>query len=194
MDLPTGGAQGAWGQASRQGCSRRGGASKAGRQAVGGGCQAVGGGYYRLQMPLRLALGVRGQWLGVGWAPWRAGGGTPPPFQCIPASHPDSVRSTTDWRQSIAEERPLPRGRGSFGRLRVGDDPPARPPGGRITMQFGGRTARSPGHSLGAQWRRSETDPGMPTLFDMCPNALAEMASGTTTVTTGSAWPCFFSC
>ena len=34
----------------------------------------VGGGYCRLQMPLKhLASG--GQWLGVGWAPWRGGGG-----------------------------------------------------------------------------------------------------------------------
>ena len=47
--------------------------------------QAVGGGYCRLQMPLRLALGVRetavGHRLG---AP--AGGGYLPPFQCIPGS------------------------------------------------------------------------------------------------------------
>ena len=36
--------------------------------------EAVGGGYCRLQMPLkreRLALG--GQWLGIGWAPSRGG-------------------------------------------------------------------------------------------------------------------------
>ena len=32
--------------------------------------EAVGGGYCRLQMPLRLALDMRGgQWLGIGWAP-----------------------------------------------------------------------------------------------------------------------------
>ena len=37
---------------------------------------AVGGGYCRLQMPFRLVFGVRGQWLGIGWAPW--GGGGPP--------------------------------------------------------------------------------------------------------------------
>ena len=38
----------------------------------------VGDGYCRLQMPLKLALAVRGQWLGIGWAPWRGslGGGT----------------------------------------------------------------------------------------------------------------------
>ena len=47
--------------------------------------KAVGGGHCRLQMPLRLALGVRGggggQWLGIGGALWR--GGTPPCFQYI---------------------------------------------------------------------------------------------------------------
>ena len=31
--------------------------------------KAVEGGYCRLQMPLKLALGVRRQQLGVGWAP-----------------------------------------------------------------------------------------------------------------------------
>ena len=46
--------------------------------------KAVGGGCCRLQMPLRLALGGSGrQWLGVGWAPCRGGGGLPP-FQYIP--------------------------------------------------------------------------------------------------------------
>ena len=43
--------------------------------------KAVGGGYCRLPMPLKLALG--GQWLGIGWAPWRGGGGGLPLFQCI---------------------------------------------------------------------------------------------------------------
>ena len=38
--------------------------------------EAVGGGYCRLQMPLRLALG--GQWLGRGWASCR---GVPPPLR-----------------------------------------------------------------------------------------------------------------
>ena len=49
-------------------------APEAVRQAVGGGCQS---GYCRLRMPLKPALRVRGQWLGIGWAPWR-GGGVPP--------------------------------------------------------------------------------------------------------------------
>ena len=45
--------------ARRQGCIRRGGTSEASRQAIGGGCQAVGGGHCRLQMPVKLALAVR---------------------------------------------------------------------------------------------------------------------------------------
>ena len=36
--------------------------------------KAVGGGYCRLHMPVKPALGCRGQWLGVGWAPWKGGG------------------------------------------------------------------------------------------------------------------------
>ena len=46
------------------------------------GAKAVGGGYCRLQMPLKLALAVRGTVAGH-----RLGareGGAPPPFQCIP--------------------------------------------------------------------------------------------------------------
>ena len=61
-----------------QDCIRREGASEAApeavRQAVGGGCQSGWGGYCRLQMPLKPALGVRG----------RQPGRYLPPFQCIP--------------------------------------------------------------------------------------------------------------
>ena len=51
--------------------------------------KAVGGGYCRLQMPLRLALGVRGTVAGhrlgaLEEAGRGGGGGLPPPFQCIP--------------------------------------------------------------------------------------------------------------
>ena len=53
-------------------------APEAVRQAVGGGCRSGWGGYCRLQM---RHLPPGGQWLGIGWAPWR-GGGVPPPFQC----------------------------------------------------------------------------------------------------------------
>ena len=53
-----------------QGCIRTQGAPEAVRQAVEGGCQSGWGPYCRLQTPLKLALAVRGQWLGVGWAPW----------------------------------------------------------------------------------------------------------------------------
>ena len=40
--------------------------------------EAVGGGYCRLQMPLKLALAIRGTVAGHGWG----GGGGLPPFQC----------------------------------------------------------------------------------------------------------------
>ena len=53
--------------------------------------KAVGGGYCRLQMPLRLALGVRGavagRWLGA----LEGGDGGSPPFQGIPAPHPQTA-------------------------------------------------------------------------------------------------------
>ena len=48
------------------------------------GTKAVGGGYCRLQMPLKRALAVRetvaGHWLDA----LEGGGGYLPPFQCIP--------------------------------------------------------------------------------------------------------------
>ena len=52
----------------------------------------LGGGYRRLQMPSRLALGVRGTVAGRRLSALEGGGGTPPsPFQCIPrlgGTHP----------------------------------------------------------------------------------------------------------
>ena len=62
--------------------------------------KAVGGGYCQLQMPLKLALGVRetvaGRRLG---ALDEGGGGVPPPFQRIPGRpllHPDIARSSRE--------------------------------------------------------------------------------------------------
>ena len=46
--------------------------------------KAVGGGYCRLQMPLRLALGVKGTVAGHRLGGGLSGGGYLPPFQCIP--------------------------------------------------------------------------------------------------------------
>ena len=47
--------------------------------------KAVGGGYCRLQMPLRLALAVRGTVAGHRLGALEGGGGgNLPPFQCIP--------------------------------------------------------------------------------------------------------------
>ena len=46
--------------------------------------RAVGGGYCRLQMPLKLAQGVRGTVAGHRLRAPEGWGGTSPPFQCIP--------------------------------------------------------------------------------------------------------------
>ena len=50
--------------------------------------KAVEGGYCRLQMPLKLALGVRGTVAGHRLGALEGGGGYLPPFQCIPAPPP----------------------------------------------------------------------------------------------------------
>ena len=52
--------------------------------------KAVGGGYCRLQMPLKLALAVRGTVAGHRVGALESGGG--PPFQCIPGHPPLLVR------------------------------------------------------------------------------------------------------
>ena len=74
------------------GCIRREGTSEGPQRRVDRrleeGAKAVGGGYCRLQMPLKLALAVRGQWLGVGWVPSTEGGGTPPPHASLPTPRP----------------------------------------------------------------------------------------------------------
>ena len=46
--------------------------------------EAVGGGYCRVQMPLRLALGVRGTVAGHRLGALEGEGGNLPPFQCMP--------------------------------------------------------------------------------------------------------------
>ena len=68
----------------RQGCIRREGASEAAPGVVR---RAVGGGYCRLQMPLKPALAIRGTVAGrrpgaleEGWGGW----GYLPSFRCIP--------------------------------------------------------------------------------------------------------------
>ena len=55
--------------------------------------KAVGGGYCRLQMLLRLALGVRGTVAGHRLGALEGGGGYLPPFQCIPARPPLGPRT-----------------------------------------------------------------------------------------------------
>ena len=60
--------------------------------------KAVGGGYCRLQMPLKLALGVRGTVAGRRLGALEGGGGGYlPPFQCIPRG----------WGHSVDRCRPL---------------------------------------------------------------------------------------
>ena len=61
-------------------------APEAATQAVGGGCQSGWGGYCRLQMPSRLALGVGETVAGHRLGALKEGGVgvPPPPFQCIP--------------------------------------------------------------------------------------------------------------
>ena len=54
--------------------------------------KAVGGGYCRLQMPLRLALGVRGTVAGRRLGALEGGGGYLPPFQCSPGARAMAVR------------------------------------------------------------------------------------------------------
>ena len=75
-----------------QGCIRGKGISEGAPEAVGRRlgevAKAVGGGYCWLQMPLRLALGVRGTVAGKRLGALDGGGLPPPPFQCIPAHPP----------------------------------------------------------------------------------------------------------
>ena len=70
--------------------------------------KAVGGGYCRLQTPVKLALGVRGTVAGRRLGALegaRGGGGGLPPFQCIPGKgggidygHPDVPTSILTQR------------------------------------------------------------------------------------------------
>ena len=88
--------------------------------------KAVGGGYCRLQMPLKLALGVREQWLGVGWAPWE-GGEVPPPLPMhpweqplCPTPHPTRAPHLQGGRTTATRCRPAPR---LFAALKCGGVP-----------------------------------------------------------------------
>ena len=79
---------GAWGVPMPQRCIRREGASEAAmdavRQAVGGGCQSGRGRLLAVTNAVEAGTWRQGdQWLGIGWAPSRGGGGSPP-FQMHP--------------------------------------------------------------------------------------------------------------
>ena len=73
--------------------------------------KAVGGGYCRLQMPLALALAVRGTMaghrLGAREGVGGGGGGLPSPFQCIPAPLPPAWARPKP--QNTMEHPPPPR-------------------------------------------------------------------------------------
>ena len=78
--------------------------------------KSVGGNYWRLQMPLKLALAARETLLRVGWAHWRkGGGGCLPPFRCIHASGPALAVPRQHTRSSPSPARPCPRGTRSAG-------------------------------------------------------------------------------
>ena len=72
--------------------------------------QAVGGGYCRLHMPLKLELGVRetgaghrlGALEGAG-----GGGGASPPFQCIPGHEGSFSRDCSGSSDSVSETEDL---------------------------------------------------------------------------------------
>ena len=71
--------------------------------------EAVGGGYCRLQMPLRLALGVREPVAGHRLAPWRALGGggvtSPPSNASLPPPPPLVLTPGSGLRDKSAETR-----------------------------------------------------------------------------------------
>ena len=65
--------------------------------------EAVGGGYCRLQMPVKLALGVRGTVAGHKPSALEGGwGGPTPPFQCIPGQGPTETAIPAVHRLDIA--------------------------------------------------------------------------------------------
>ena len=95
-----------------QGCIRREGTSEvapeAVRQALEEVAKAVGGGYCRLQMPLRLALGVRKTVAGRRLGALKGGGGYLPPFHCIPGTTPPSFCHVLFQRDTSTAPGPLP--------------------------------------------------------------------------------------
>ena len=110
-----------WGECRRQGCIGREGTSEAApevvRQAVGGGCQSGWGAVtvgYKCCRGRQLASG--GQWLGMGWAPWKGRGGGGGCFEmqlrscrdarlpCNPMPHRSAIRCTWGdlWQSAAA--------------------------------------------------------------------------------------------
>ena len=66
-----------WGKASKGRDLR--GAPEAVGQAVGGGCQSGWGRLLSVTNAIEAGTRRQGEWLGIGWPPWRGGGGALPP-------------------------------------------------------------------------------------------------------------------
>ena len=97
--------------APSEGCVRREGPRRRLGRRLEEVTQAVGGGYCRLQMPLSLALGVRGTVAGHRLGALEGGGGgyLPPPFQCRPTCPPLEERRGPGHRRGTGK-MPVPCG------------------------------------------------------------------------------------
>ena len=118
---PTRGPCTLWQRTGGWGCIRRDGASETAPEALDRRleevAEAVGGGYCRLQMPLKLALGVRGTVAGHWKGALKGGGGVPPPLPTHPGGgglHPRNPAIILQQRmlhrppQAIPGARPAP--------------------------------------------------------------------------------------
>ena len=125
--------------------------------------KAVGGGYCRLQMPLRLALGVRGTVAGRRLGALEGGGVPSPPFQCIPAPapHPPHNRDIVITRAchgrrgkgGVCPPLPPPKKkillRTSYGTRRTNPGPPEKGSGRGSPIPTSATTAAPESHPKG---------------------------------------------
>ena len=83
--------------------------------------EAVWGRLLSVTNAIEAGIWRQGQWLGIGWAPWRGeGGGRPPPFQCSPGgdrplknARAPSDRTAPHSPQSVHPKRTHPEPRGT---------------------------------------------------------------------------------
>ena len=98
--------------------------------------EAVGGGYCRLQMPLRMALGVRGTVAGHRSSEGGGGGDASPPFQCIRGAgvymmdveEQGTCASRTQKHSEVGYGRPVDRGAWAAKTVKRPLQQPAQPP------------------------------------------------------------------